>query len=796
MVKQGRNKGGIVDISSMTIVINDRIADGVLSGEEFIFVICNITEPTSDLDISDFKLPDGLSATQVRYSFANWSDGSRYLQSIDFKLLVEDDFISKNNSITLVGADYAFKSGSPSYDVSSQVFDIKSTHPTVTIDMGIDVSEPISSTEGIKLTFLFSEPVYGFTQSDIVAPSGAGSISTFQMESDLKYTAIFTPNENTHLVDCAIEVQYFSYSDPFGNSGLYGESVAFSINTSDLTPPMPALLLSSDLSSTAGINITVSFDEMVAGFDKSDIHLIASDGYLSQISPPGDGKSFTFHYTPQAYWPAGGGSVQIEVAAGGYTDLAGNAGLASEIYTFNVDVKPPSFDVVVSGSELASNESRRVDFIFSEAVKDFDLDDLTLSADVGSLDHFQSEDSAGLRYSVIFTPTSGIEQSGVKIVVGDGYTDIAGNSARLSESAVFNVDTLKPGVTITLADAADNQLIQGESLKLLLTFTEAVKDFSLDDLTLSQASGVLGNFQQEDAEGKVYSVIFTPPSGMEQSGIAMLLSGDYTDLAGNPGVVAASTAFSIDTLAPAVSIVVGDSHLTRGESTLLTFTFTEAVSDFSADDVCLDDASVGLTEFTVVEAGKKFTALYTPPVETIDANNIFSVAAGSYTDLAGNLGDAAQSDNVSIDTVGKILFGTAGSEAMVGTAGADRISGLPQSGSGSGKDSSDLLIGLGGADVFVLGNQSTAFYNDGNNSTAGAKDYAAIADFSVAEGDKIEARAGTYFFSSLSIGKLSGAGLYLDTNNSGVWDAKDELIGFLVGVNPGSVSAAHDLVLV
>ena len=382
------------------------------------------------------------------------------------------------------------------------------------------------------------------------------------------------------------------------------------------------------------------------------------------------------------------------------------------------------------------------------------------------------------------------------MLLSDDYTDLAGNQGLPTQSPELSIDTLAPQVSITLDDPVHMPLISGESIKLILNFTEVVKNFELSDLSLSQPVGGLGNFQQEDAQGKVYSVVFTPQSSIEHSGVTMLLSGEYTDMPGNPGLGAVSSALSIDTLAPGASITVGDTHLTRGESTLLTFTFTETVSNFSVNDVLLEGAIAGLTQFTEVEAGKKFTALYTPPSETIDTNNIFSIAAGSYTDLAGNSGQAAQSENVSIDTVGKILFGTTSSDAIVGTAGADRISGLPQSGSGAGKDSSDLLMGLGGADVFVLGNQNTYFYNDGNNSTAGTKDFAAIGDFSVAAGDKIEVKAGTYFFSALTVGKLSGTGLYLDTNNSGAWDAKDELIGFLIGVNPGSVSAAHDLMLV
>ena len=785
-----------MDIPSINIEVRESIVDGVLSNNEIIVVRCSISEPTSDLDLSDFVIPEGCSIRNSSYSFGTWSDGSRYLQGIIFNLNVSVDITSTDNVIALKGNSYIFKSGSPGFDVSSTTFDIDTIYPTCEITLEADTSKPLISTDGVKLTFLFSEPVAGFTQSDILQSPDAGTISAFQKVSDTQYTAIFTPKDNTQLSSCIIEIASNSYFDLFVNECRYAESVSFSIDTPDTTPPVPTLVLSSAISLADGIDITISFNEDVTGFDKNDIQLPPSDGSLIQISPAGNGKIFTFHYSPGANWLDSGGSTQIGVIAGGYADLAGNAGLASDIKPLVVDIKPPLLDISLSDQDLISNETCRIDFTFNESVKFFTINNLSVDPLLGTLDQFQPGDSAGRIYSVIFTPRSGVEQSAVKILVDGGYTDIAGNSGIHTESPLFSIDTLAPVASIALADGADAQLISGESLKLLITFTEVIKYFDLGDLGLNQAAGVLDNFKQEDAEGKVYSVVFTPQSGIEHSGVTMLLSGEYTDMPGNPGLGAVSSALSIDTLAPGASITVGDTHLTRGESTLLTFTFTETVSNFSVNDVLLEGAIAGLTQFTEVEAGKKFTALYTPPSETIDTNNIFSIAAGSYTDLAGNSGQAAQSENVSIDTVGKILFGTTSSDAIVGTAGADRISGLPQSGSGAGKDSSDLLMGLGGADVFVLGNQNTYFYNDGNNSTAGTKDFAAIGDFSVAAGDKIEVKAGTYFFSALTVGKLSGTGLYLDTNNSGAWDAKDELIGFLIGVNPGSVSAAHDLMLV
>ena len=778
------------------IDIDDSDGDFVITNNEVIKVELTLREPTTGLTLSDFELPTGLSIDEgsENYKYSTWRDGSSYLQTISFEVNVEEGISSTGNRIKINSGSYDFLTDTSPFNISTTSFRIDSVDPTLMIGLERDVSQPLANGESVKVTFSFSEPVTNFDVTKIMLSPDSGTLTQFKSESSSFYTVLFTPNPGVYLSDSTISVNAGAYSDLYSNYNTSGTSVVFAIDTRDFISPSPTINIPAGLVVTGPMEFTISFDEIVKGFDVTDLSV--SKGSLELISTEIQAQSFIFRYVPDASLGQDGENVSIKVIESGYTDLAGNNGQASAPVSFMVDVVSPKLVVSLADIELSSSASKLVIFTFSESVKNFGLDDVSVSQPLGSPHDFQPKDADGKIFSAIFTPQPNIEQLGIKILVAGTFSDIAGNAGGYTESPAFHIDTLGPDVTINMGESPDTQLTRGESLQLTFTFTEAVKNFSLGDISLSEAVGSLDNFVQTDLAGKVYSVAFMPQFDIERSGISLSLSGDYTDFSGNAGVSHPSISFDIDTLVPTATIATSDNNLTRGESLLLTFAFSEAVSNFSVDDVRLDGAAVGLTQFTEVEAGKKFTALYTPPAETVDANNIFSVAAGSYTDLAGNLGKATQSNNVSIDTVGKILFGTTGSDAIVGTAGADRISGLPQSTGGAGKDSSDLLWGLSGADVFVLGNHNTAFYNDGNNSSAGTKDFAAIADFNKTGGDKIEVKAGTYFFSATSVGKLSGAGLYLDTNNSGIWDAKDELIGLLVGVTPGSVSVAQDLIQV
>jgi subtilisin family serine protease len=139
--------------------------------------------------------------------------------------------------------------------------------------------------------------------------------------------------------------------------------------------------------------------------------------------------------------------------------------------------------------------------------------------------------------------------------------------------------------------------------------------------------------------------------------------------------------------------------------------------------------------------------------------------------------------------VGTFIYGTTGSDRLVGTSGNDTISGVPQSGTHLGRGTIDALTGGSGNDVFVLGDARGLFYNDGNARNAGTSDYARIMDFQT--GDKIQLSddVGTYFLRSVKIGGFGGIGIYADTDRNGRFGNADELVGHVVSA---SVLAGSD----
>jgi hypothetical protein len=88
-----------------------------------------------------------------------------------------------------------------------------------------------------------------------------------------------------------------------------------------------------------------------------------------------------------------------------------------------------------------------------------------------------------------------------------------------------------------------------------------------------------------------------------------------------------------------------DTLFDGGNSSLVTFQFSEAVSGFDATDVDVTNGS--LSAFTMVDTDT-YTATFTAD-DGIEATGVVDVDAGDYTDVAGNLGGAG-SDSATIDT--------------------------------------------------------------------------------------------------------------------------------------------------
>lgn len=133
---------------------------------------------------------------------------------------------------------------------------------------------------------------------------------------------------------------------------------------------------------------------------------------------------------------------------------------------------------------------------------------------------------------------------------------------------------------------------------------------------------------------------------------------------------------------------------------------------------------------------------------------------------------------------GQELYGTTASDTVSGTAGNDRISGVPATGSHAGRGTIDTLVGNGGADLFVLGDNSRGrYYDDGRSTTQGTADYALVRGFGADDRLQLDGTAANYLQRAGTLNGVSGIGIFHDSNRNGVFDSRDELIALIEGAS-------------
>ena len=146
----------------------------------------------------------------------------------------------------------------------------------------------------------------------------------------------------------------------------------------------------------------------------------------------------------------------------------------------------------------------------------------------------------------------------------------------------------------------------------------------------------------------------------------------------------------IDTVIPAVTIFMSDTNLIAGETSLVTFTFSERVLGFSNSDVTVENGT--LSSVGTADGGLTYTATFTPTASTADSLNSINVLPNNYADLAGNVGSGNASTNYTVDTLVPTVTIT---DNVIGTAGDNVNYTFTFSETVTGFDINDLTTSLG-----------------------------------------------------------------------------------------------------
>jgi hypothetical protein len=170
--------------------------------------------------------------------------------------------------------------------------------------------------------------------------------------------------------------------------------------------------------------------------------------------------------------------------------------------------------------------------------------------------------------------------------------------------------------------------------------SEDATDFEAADVTVT--GGSLSDFA---GSGAAYTATFTPTLGSSTDGVISVADGVFGDGAGNLNADGADAnnrvSITIDSGLPTVELTSDRTSLRTGETALISFGFSEPVSDFDLADVTVTGGA--LSGFA--KSGKSYTAIFTPTADSM-ADGVILVGNGAVYDGAGNLNaDAADADN-------------------------------------------------------------------------------------------------------------------------------------------------------
>ena len=213
----------------------------------------------------------------------------------------------------------------------------------------------------------------------------------------------------------------------------------------------------------------------------------------------------------------------------------------------------------------------------------------------------------------------------------------------------FAVDTAAPVPTITLdRDITADDLINASEATQPIAITGTVGgDAQAGDTVTLTVNG-------KEFAGQVVATGGSLGFSIDVPGADLVADGDKTidakvvttDAAGNSAMATDTESYTVNTGAPSVIVDIADAALNVADKvSTVSFSFSEAPVGFTAADITAVGGTVsGLTQVDTTHWTATFTA-----TDAYTGTASVSVAAGSYTNAAGNAGTAG-SDSVAVDT--------------------------------------------------------------------------------------------------------------------------------------------------
>jgi len=550
---------------------------------------------------------------------------------------------SVNGTVTIGAGAFSDAAGNRNTENELVTITVNTSIPWVSLTT---TDHKLTAGETALIGATLSEVSEDFGEDDLDVSGGV--LSDFTQVNELRYTALFTPAEDS-TSDGVISVAIGAFTDLEDNSNATASEISMDVETTVPSVVLTASGLGSDAMLTVGESATISAQLSERSLTFTEDDLIVSGGELSDFQAIST-SLYTATFTPSVNSTTTG---IVQVNAATFSDFAGNDNADNTTLSIPVETTEPFLVFTSSDDNLKAGETATITITLSEESPDFSQDSLLIQG--GALSQLQA--SSATSYSGIFTPSAESTAEGLLSIAIGEFSDLAGNTNSADAEINLTVETTVPTISFS---SSDDILTAGEKATIRATLSEPIATFSADDLRVS--GGQISDFGKatssfnkiSDSEYSFntvsdteYTFIMTPTPDSTDDASVFLDANTLTDAAGNSNTASADIVMTVETTIPTVALSSSDPTLTIGESTILAAELSEPSFDFTLDDFNVSGGA--LTDFTVVNASQ-YTALFTPFSDTTTTASAV-IEAGSFSDAAGNQNIQAESLMLTIDTI-------------------------------------------------------------------------------------------------------------------------------------------------
>ena len=459
-------------------------------------------------------------------------------------------------------------------------------------------------------------------------------------------------------------------SDSVGNPLPASEPATDETYLLDNAAPTPVITSSETSPSNADpVPITITFDEVVAGFSEGDI--VVANGMVDagSLMTTDGGMTYTVTVTPTA-----DGSVTLDVPANVAQDLAGNDNNPANQFSITSDTTAPSTGAIERKNPTDENtnaDELTFRVTFSEPVTGVSADDFIVDGSTATVTEV-TEESPGV-YCVKISGGDLADLNGtvdLDIAPTPTITDAAGNPLPTGDPATdegYILDNTAPATGSFERKDPTDENTNADELTFRVTFSEPVQNVDASDFAVNGSTAAVTDVTEESPG--VYCVKISGGDLDNLDGPVGLdfdPNQDITDLVGNPLPTTEPTVdetYNLDNTAPNTGAIEWKDPLdetTNANELTFRVTFSEPVTGVSADDFTVDGSTAIVTEVTEESPGVYCVNISGGDLANLNGPVDLDIAPSpTITDAVGNplpTGDPATDEGYILDNTDPVLL--------------------------------------------------------------------------------------------------------------------------------------------